>query len=370
MTFWIAAGLLTLAASLAVLLPLTARAEGGADVAGRELAVYRDQLAEVERDAARGLIAGEAAVEARAEIGRRILRLGAGGPQTQAARRPRLYRFGAAAAVLFVPVLSWGVYGVLGSPDLPPQPLRARLDTAPEDSTVAELLGRAEAHLAANPQDGKGWSVIAPIYLRLSRFGDAATAYRNALRFAGATADREAGLGEALAGAAHGAVTPDARAAFGRALTLEPGHALARFQLAAAAAQDGRTADAVAAWNGLLAGLPEDSPWRGVVAQAIAAAGDAGPTGEQVASARQMPGADRAAMIEGMVAGLDRKLRLEPQDPDGWMRLVRSYLVLEKAEAARDALSRGRAALGAASEDGRKLVAFAASLGLSEDAQP
>ena len=369
--FWIAAALLTLGASLAVLLPLTAGRKGAATEGERDLAVYRDQLAEVERDRERGLIAGDAAEEAQTEIKRRILRLGEAGGQLHG-ERPRLLRVSAAVAVLAVPVLSWSLYGALGSPDLPPQPLSARLEDSSEDSTMPELLARAEAHLAANPGDARGWSVLAPIYLRTNRFDDAVSAYRNAIRTGGATADRQAGLGEALAAVAGGTITPDARAAFEAALALEPGHVLARFQLGGGEAQAGKVDDAVRAWNAILPDLPADSPWRGVIARAIAEvqpSGAPGPTGEQVAAAQAMPDGDRAAMIEGMVAGLDQKLRANPQDPDGWMRLVRSYLVLNRPNEARDALGRGRAALGEASESGQKLLAFAASLGLTE-AQP
>lgn len=372
MTFWIAAALLTLGASLAVLLPLTARKAPEADAGANDLEVYRDQLGEVERDKARGLISAEAALEARAEIGRRILRLKDDSNGATPRRGSRLHRIGIAAAVLFVPVASWSVYGALGSPDLPALPLAARLLEAPENGGVEELLARAEAHLAALPDDGRGWTVVAPIYLRLGRYPEAAAAYRKSLRLAGVSADREAGLGEALAGAAGGAITAEARAAFGRALALEPDHPLARFQLAAAEMQAGDPGKAVAAWNAMLGDLPEASPWRGVVAQAVAAAGAApgSPAQAQVADAESMPAEDRTAMIEGMVAGLDEKLRANPRDPEGWMRLVRSYLVLDRADAARDALARGRVALGADSEEGRKLIAFAASLGLDGTAQP
>ena len=78
-----------------------------------------------------------------------------------------------------------------------------------------------------------------------------------------------------------------------------------------------------------------------------------------------MAPADRNAMIETMVAGLDEKLRQNPNDPEGWMRLVRSYVVLGRTDEARAALDRGLAALGATSDDGRKFAEFATTLGLS-----
>ncbi|TPO20604.1 c-type cytochrome biogenesis protein CcmI, partial [Mesorhizobium sp. CU2] len=79
MLFWIIAAILTLGASLAVLLPLTGGLRGAPSAGDHDLEVYRDQLSELDRDMARGLIQPGEAEEARAEIGRRILRLGAAG---------------------------------------------------------------------------------------------------------------------------------------------------------------------------------------------------------------------------------------------------------------------------------------------------
>jgi cytochrome c-type biogenesis protein CcmH len=97
-----------------------------------------------------------------------------------------------------VPLVSWGLCQI-GSPDLPSQPLSERLAKNPADSSVDELVARAEAHLAANPSDGRGWDVLAPVYLRMQRFSDAAAAYRNAIRLDGDSAARQAGLGAAIA---------------------------------------------------------------------------------------------------------------------------------------------------------------------------
>ena len=102
-------------------------------------------------------------------------------------------------AVLAVPLVGWAGYALLGSPDLPPQPLSARLSANPASNTMEELVARAERHLAQNPDDGKGWDVLGPIYLRIGRFDDAIAAFGRAIQLEGATASREAGLGEALA---------------------------------------------------------------------------------------------------------------------------------------------------------------------------
>jgi cytochrome c-type biogenesis protein CcmH len=216
--------------------------------------------------------------------------------------------------------------------------------------------------------------VLAPIYLRLQRFSDAVTAYRNAIRLDGDTAAREAGLGEAIANAAGGIVSADAQSAFEQALKLDPANPKASFYLAMALAQEGRLAEATAAWQKMLGLLPPDSPWRGAVQQALAEAANRsvasgepakGPDAAAVDAASSMAPQDRQAMIDTMVAGLDEKLRQNPRDTEGWMRLIRSYVVLGKADQARDALHRGIAVFGADSEEAKKFTAFAASLGLT-----
>ncbi|MER8595402.1 c-type cytochrome biogenesis protein CcmI [Mesorhizobium sp. M0323] len=375
MLFWVIAALLTLGASLAVLLPLAGGSKNASAAGDHDLEVYRDQLAELDRDMARGLIRPMEAEEARAEIARRILRLSNAGHADETATQPsRSTRLVATAAVLLVPLVSWGLYGQLGSPDLPSQPLSERLAKNPADSSVDELIARAEAHLAANPSDGRGWDVLAPVYLRMQRYADAVTAYRNAIRLDGDSAARQAGLGEAIANAAGGIVSAEAQAAFEAALKLDPANPKAAFYLAMGMAQEGRIAEATAAWQKMLAALPQGSPWRGAVEQALAesaarsVASEApakGPSAEDIDAASSMSPQDRQAMISTMVAGLDERLRQNPRDEEGWMQLVRSYAVLGKTDQARDALNRGIAVFGADSDQARKFTAFAASLGVT-----
>ncbi|WP_187970215.1 c-type cytochrome biogenesis protein CcmI [Aquibium microcysteis] len=379
MVFWIVLGLLTVIASLAIILPLAGSRREVAGAREHDLEVYRDQLAEIERDAERGLIGVDEAAQARAEIGRRILKLDASGEgEGHTARANTLVRGLAMAAVVAVPVTSWGLYSAIGSPDMAGQPLAERLAKDPASSTIDELVARAEAHLRANPEDGRGWDVVAPIYLRLERAGEAATAFRNAIRLQGDSAQRWTGLGEALMAGAGGVVTADAAAAFERAAVLDPADPRPRFFLATAKAQEGDLAGAADDLGALLSTLEADSPWRPVVEQTLAqataeaqrrAAAAPGPSSEDVEAAAALSDAERADMIQVMVERLDERLRQNPQDAEGWQRLVRSYLVLDRRTDARDALARGVTALGADTQQARDLTAFAAGLGLGDEQQ-
>ncbi|MFK0691381.1 tetratricopeptide repeat protein [Mesorhizobium sp. IMUNJ 23033] len=176
--------------------------------------------------------------------------------------------------------------------------------------------------------------------------------FRNAIRLDGATAARESGLGEAIVAGAGGTVSADAQAAFERALELDSGNPKARFFLATAQAQEGRVADAAVAWQAMLADIPADSPWRGAVEQVLTEAAEhvatappesaqPSPSQQDIDAVAEMTPTDRNAMIETMVVGLDRRLREYPQDREGWRRLVRSYIALDRAADAREALGRG-----------------------------
>lgn len=377
MPFWIVVGLLTVTACLAIILPLSGSRREVAGAREHDLEVYRDQLAEIERDAERGLIGKDEAAQARAEIGRRILKLDATGEDGGAAGRGNaLVRGLAMAAVVAVPVTSWGLYSAIGSPDMAGQPLAERLAKDPAASTIDELVARAEAHLRANPEDGRGWDVVAPIYLRLERVGESAAAFRNAIRLNGDSAPRWTGLGEALMAGAGGVVTTEAVDAFERASSLDPADPRPRFFLATAKAQEGDLAAAAADLRALLATLPSESPWRPVVERTLAqataeaerrAAAAPGPSADDVNAASELSDEERADMIQVMVARLDERLRENPQDAEGWQRLVRSYMVLDRREDALDALARGVDALGTDTQMARELTAFAAGLGLGDD---
>ena len=285
------------------------------------------------------------------------------------------------------------------------------------------MMARIEQHLQQDPNDGQGWQVIAPVYLQLGRASDAVTAYTNALRILGSNSDLEGGLGEAIVTANNGQVTPDAKAAFERAAALAPTDPTARFYLAVALEQSGKTADAIAAWKALLNGAPADAQWaiigqaelarlQGQTTSAPQAAGTAvasapnpggsgtfpslpaapatpqsataappaaspapaaapgqatpsAPSAADVAAVQNLPPDQQAAMIQGMVDSLATRLETDSGDAAGWAQLVRSYVVLGRPDDARAALVRARAAL-ASDKDKTAIVEEAAeSAGLN-----
>ncbi len=257
-----------------------------------------------------------------------------------------------------------GLYLKVGSPDLPGQPLAARAADV-QNQSIDHLVGQVEAHLEANPDDVRGWEVIAPVYLRLGRFDDAVKARRNLLRLGGETAERQSDLGEALVGTANGIVTVEAKAAFDRAVALDPQDVKARYFLGLAAEQDGRPADAISMWRAMLAGAPQDAPWAGFVRSELARLeGSPGPGSEDVAAAADMGPEQRMAMIRGMVEKLSARLHQDGTDLEGWLRLVRSYMVLGERDKARAAAGEARHALASDPEKLRQIDELVKGLGL------
>jgi cytochrome c-type biogenesis protein CcmH len=309
-------------------------------------------MRELERDRSAGLIGSAEADAARVEISRRLL--AADGAQAHASTvslAPWRRRFIAVAAMLALPLGAVPLYLALGFPGLPDQPLAARTN-GPENRSIAALVAQVEDRLERNPQDGRGWEVLGPVYMRLGRFDDAVRARRNALRLLGANAAREGDLGEALAAAANGVVTAEAKNAFDRALALDANDPRAKFFIGVAAQQDGRNAEAAAIWRKLLAKAPADAPWAQVVRQSLARLDNpatetaaAGPSSADVAAAAEMSPEVRVQMVRGMVERLAERLARDGSDLDGWVKLVRAYVVLGDHERARAAAADARHAL-------------------------
>jgi cytochrome c-type biogenesis protein CcmH len=367
MTLWFLLAMMTVAAVFAVLWPLGRRP--AVPSTSNDVRVYRDQLDEISRDQASGRIGDAEAEAARIEVSRRLLAAAEQESAVPTHSPPTRKRAVALVALVLLPLLSAGLYLALGSPSLPGQPLAARAKP-PEAQPIEQLVAQVEAHLERNPQDGRGWEVVAPVYMQLGRYDEAARAWRNALTYNGVTATREANLGESLTAGAKGVVTADAKRAFERAVALDGREPKARYFLGVSAQQEGRTAEAVTIWRELLATAPVGAPWTEFVREELARVeqgtqkSQPSPNADEMAAASEMDPQQRQQMIVGMVEGLAEKLKKDGSDFEGWMRLVRAYTVLGQRDKALAAAADARHAVSSDTDKLRRLDELVKGLGL------
>jgi cytochrome c-type biogenesis protein CcmH len=373
MTLWIIFAVMTAAAMFAVLWPLGRKAASASG--GNDILVYQDQLEEIGRDRTAGLIGQAEAEAARVEVSRRLLaaadaQASSGGSARSAAQFLQQRRLVVILGLVAVLILPLGFYLMLGSPNIPDQTAFARTTAPQNGQSIESLISQVEAHLAKNPNDGAGWEVIAPVYLRLGRFDDAAAAWRKSIALNGESAARDSGLGEALVAAANGVVTDDAKQAFSKAVASDPNEPKARYFLGLADEQDGNREAAAARWRAMLQDAPPGAPWVGFVRSALGrVTGEpvppaAGPSDADVAAAGNMSDEQRNTMIRGMVARLSDRLRANGDDVDGWLRLVRAYVVLGDRDRAKGATDDARRALSSRPDDIKRIDDLAKGLGL------
>lgn len=360
--------------------------------------IYKDQLRAIDRELEEGLIGEEEAEGARIEISRKLLAAADKAeehPEIAAAGR-RLSRRMAMGVALAVPLLAVGLYLHFGSPGLQDMPLEARLETPPEQQRLKTLIARAEQQLKSNPGDGRGWEIMAPIYLRHQMYDKAVDAFNNAIRLLGPSAERLTGLADAKVFANNGEVGDDVLPILKRAIKLNPDQSKAHFWLALHHEQKGRLEEAEKAYTDMLAKSMQGVSWRPIVQKrldevrkqrglppkAIAGVkqparpeiklGDArakspplkGPTAEDMRRAREMSPEDRQAMINTMVENLASRLRDEGGDLASWMRLVNAYNTLGKREEAEKALRDAKKNLQQNQQDVAALDELAKRLGL------
>lgn len=363
--FW-AIAILMIAVSLwAIGRPLLRSTGTGPRAAEQDLQVYKDQLAEVERDLARGVLARDEAEAARLEVSRRILAADKRVQAQDAAKgaAPAVNRTVLALVALVLAGGSLGLYALLGSPGMPDRPLQQRLAEAQQqraarmDQASAEALAppadvgevpqdyrdlveQLRAALADRPNDIQGLRLLALHESRLGNYAAARTAQAKAVRLLGdaATGEDYSALGEYLVFAAGGYVSPQAEDALVQALRLDPEDQRARYFSGLALAQNGRPDIAYQMWSGLLAEGPEDAPWIAPIRAQIDALARAagidpatvppGPTAGDIDSTADMTPEERQQMIRGMVAGLAERLATQGGTPEEWARLIRAYGVL------------------------------------------
>lgn len=348
-----------------------------------DLDLYKAQLAEVDRDALRGLIGRAEAEALRAEISRRILdahrmlkSLGNAEGQPGSLRLPLTLCAGLMAA-------AGGLYLYLGAPGYPDIPHSERIARAtamlagrpsqaeaeaeaaktrpapPAPSAdYAALMDKLRAAVAARPSDVQGLTLLATNERTLGNVTAAARAQEKLVAALGAQAkaDDYAALADVYVDAAGGIVTADAEKAIRKALDLDPANGTARFYAGLLEAQTGRPDQAFALWDPLLKDSPPDAPWvpflNGQMPMLAEAAGRdftpadvKGLSATDMAAAQGMSAGDRAEMIKGMVAGLEERLFTQGGSAQEWAQLMTALGVLGDKDRAKSALARAQQAL-------------------------
>jgi cytochrome c-type biogenesis protein CcmH len=267
---------------------------------------------------------------------------------------------------------------------------------------VDEMIRRLAARLLQNPKDVAGWRTLGWSYASIGQFSEAAEAYAKAIELSPRAPEIRSARIEVLVKSAGGIVTADARNAIEETLRVDPKDARARFFRGLAKEQEGDKTSALADWNELLKDVNSDEPWvpelrnkiselerdlgfdlaRPAASKPATAGGvlealrtsrgpqmsraiEKGPSQEDVQAAEALPPGDRAVMIQGMVSGLARRLEQSPRDADGWIKLIRSRVVLGETDLAKQALARGLEVFADDTEQRDRIAAAAQQLGLS-----
>lgn len=394
MEFWIFVSVFAIVVALVALWSVSRTISGEkvrtpVDSVSSDIEIYKNQLGEIDADLKRGLIDEESAQEARLELSRNILAAEKEvSKSTFVGNRSFAMRVIISLGILFVPIVTIGVYALTGNPGVESHPFSELMDANPATLSPSETLVRTEALFARNPENGKLADELSSAYLVAGRFQDAVNTYVEALRLNGDSAPRLVGYGMALAGYNGGTINDDALKSFEKAAKLAPDDFYPRLFIAEASRQAGKPKEAADGLQEFLDRSPKNSPWRPRVEELI------GQLREQAATPQQLPssvakdgdvtknanaakeanaGKDSSAAMEGvspemisqMVNGLAERLQKQPDDLDGWKMLVHSWLVLKDKEKARAALIDGSKKL--PHDKAVELLAYGKSEGLVLD---
>lgn len=368
--FWIAAVAATVAVLGLLVLPLMRKSKGTAQPsrADFDLTVYKDQLAEVDRDLERGVLSEDQALAARTEIERRMLAAtgeAMGEGQSSEAPRPSAVRTTGAllvALLVVVPLGAFGIYALVGSPNLGDQPLSGRVaernpqvNPAEREAQLRAMVKDLQARLEREPQDARNWNLLGKAQEMLGNQAEAISAFEKLVEVTDRHPDALIILAEALFVEAGQVVTPESAKMFKEARTQDPANPMTYYYVALERQQVNDYQGAIDEYLGLLAVSPSNGPWVSDIQSRIAAlagelgieapvaqmlppvdasalpganAGAPGPTQEQVQQAQDMSPEEQQAMIRSMVERLAGKLKDNPDDLAGWQRLAQAYQVL------------------------------------------
>lgn len=395
MAFGITITLLTMIAIALAFLPalLSSRSGENADERAEfehDLTVYKDQLKEIDRELQRNTINAADADQAKTEIARRILAAEAKINEIVIPGEVKAkQRFGsisiAAIALIFVPSIAALTYASLGSPSMEAQPLQPRILAAQnrqqaeneEAGQLQLLVERAETHLKNNPEDGRGWDVLAPIYFRMGEGEKARDAYSKAIALLGESAQRLSGLGEVEVALAGGLVNDAAKSRFESAALLDSNDGRSQFYLGLSEAQAGNVPQAIEIWQSVALNQTISAEWRSITQRQLAALAPSQNNAPALAPAidqetidqmRDMSVEDRQIMIEGMVAQLDARLSEQGGSVEEWLRLVRARVVLDQRDAAQNDLNRALSAFKDDAEKASQIRSLGAELQLLDEA--
>jgi cytochrome c-type biogenesis protein CcmH len=344
--------------------------------AAYDLQVYRDQLKEVERDMARGVVSEDEAIRARTEVSRRLLEADRALQSAQHLNQKssRLDQLMIAAGLGATVAAAFGVYLQIGAPGYPDLPLADRLamveqarDNRPTqeiaetqvpfregmapDPRREELVAQLRSVMEQRPEDAQGWALLAQNEAALGNFraGHLAQARLIAILGEDTAATHYIDMAEMMILSAGGYVSPEAEVALMRGLEMEPRNGTGRYYAGLMYAQQGRPDLAFPIWRGLMAESTADAPWldpiRLQIEEVAFLAGvnvtlaelpqprpARGPSAEDVQAAQDLSPEDQAAMIENMVAGLAARLASDGGPPEDWARLIGAQIVLGRTE--------------------------------------
>ncbi len=368
MFFWVIAILLAIVAAGLLVFPLWRTPVDGPGAT--DIDVYRDQLAEVDRDLARGVLAADEAERTRTEIARRILAADkTAGPVLRDG--PAIGRPLSIAIAGMVVAATAAIYWSLGAPGYDNlgqadriargdamrdnRPTQAQAEAAapqmPTPEVAADYLAMVEqlrAIVPTRPDDPQGWELLARQEATLGNFTAAIAAQTHLIGLRGTPPPLtdQTFLADLMVAAADGIISPETEVLLRDILARDAKNISARYYIGLLYAQTDRPDIAFRLWRDIVTEGPADNPHvqfaRGQVQIAAEAAGtdytlpaERGPTAADIAAAAEMPGMDRDAMIRGMVAQLSDRLARQGGTAAEWAQLIVAYGVLGETEQAR-----------------------------------